>query len=232
MRAAAATILWAACVAGTAMAEAGGDPERGATLWRQCSGCHQVGEGAKDRVGPHLNGIFDRAAGQAEGYRYSNGMQRAAAGGLVWDYDTLDAFVENPRTLVSQTRMSFRGMKEQQDRDDLLAYLRGFSADPQNIPESAPTAVAVDHAVAEEILAIVGDPAYGEYLSGECTSCHQASGAANGIPSITHWPTEDFVVAMHAYKDGVREHPVMQMMAQRLSNEEIAALAAYFEGIE
>ena len=218
--------------AGAALSEAGGDAERGETLYRQCASCHQIGEGAVNRVGPHLNGIFDRAAGEIEGFRYSDGMQRAATNGLVWDFETLDAYIENPRTLVSQTRMNFRGMVEQQDRDDLLAYLRLFSADPQNIPESAPTAAAVDHDVAPEILAIVGDPAYGEYLSGECTSCHQTSGAANGIPSITNWPTEDFVVAMHGYKTGKRPHPVMEMMAQRLSNEEIAALAAYFEGIE
>ncbi|MBU2993139.1 c-type cytochrome [Octadecabacter sp. 1_MG-2023] len=214
-----------------AHAEAGGDAERGATLFRQCSGCHQVGEGAVNRVGPHLNGIFDRPAAESEDFRYSDGLQRAATGGLVWTYETLDAYIHDPRALVSQTRMSFRGIEDQQERDDVLAYLRLYSDNPQDIPESAPTAVAVDHEVAPEILAIVGDPAYGEYLSGECTSCHQSSGAATGIPSITHWPTEDFVVAMHAYKDGVRTHPVMQMMAQRLSNEEIAALAAYFEDV-
>ena len=215
-----------------ALAEAGGDAARGEQLFGQCSGCHQVGQGAVDRVGPHLNFLFDRPAAEHDGYRYSNGLQRMARNGLVWDYDSLDAYIENPRALVSQTRMSFRGIAEQQDRDDLLAYLRTFSDNPRDIPESSPTGVAVDHEVAPEILAIVGDPAYGEYLSGECTSCHQASGAANGIPSITHWPAEYFVTAMHAYKDGVREHNVMQMMAQRLSNEEIAALAAYFEGLE
>jgi len=213
-------------------AEAGGDPERGETLYRQCARCHQIGAGAVDRVGPHLNGVFDRSAGQSEGFGYSEGLRRAGANGLVWDYDTLDAYIEDPRALVSRTRMNFRGIAGQQDRDDLLAYLRTFSDDPSNIPESAPTAVAVDHEVAPEILAIVGDPAYGEYLSGECTSCHQASGEASGIPSITNWPAEDFVIAMHAYKDGVRAHPVMQMMAQRLSNEEIAALAAYLADIE
>ena len=213
-------------------AEAGGDPEHGEMLYRQCKACHQIGAGAVDRIGPHLNGIFDLQAGQSDGFRYSEGFQRAAANGLVWNYDTLDAFIEDPRALVSRTRMSFRGISDQRDRDDLLAYLRVFSDDPSDIPESAPTAAAVDHEVAPEILAIVGDPAYGEYLSGECTSCHLASGAASGIPSITNWPTEDFVIAMHAYKDGVRPHPVMQMMAGRLSNEEIAALAAYLADIE
>ncbi len=218
--------------AGSGFAEVGGDPERGEELFRQCSSCHQVGQGAVNRIGPQLNHIFDRAAGEAEDFRYSAGFERAAAGGLVWTYETLDRFIENPRSLVSNTRMSFRGLSEQQDRDDLLAYLRLFSASPANIPEAAPTAAAVDHAVAPEVLAIVGDPAYGEYLSGECTSCHQASGVGGGIPSITNWPADDFVVAMHAYKEGVRAHPVMQMMAGRLSNEEIAALAAYFESIQ
>ena len=212
-------------------AEVGGDVENGQSLFQQCSGCHEVGQGARDRIGPHLNNIFDRPAGAAEGYRYSAGFQRAADGGLVWTYETLDDFIEDPRRLVSRTRMSFRGLRDQQERDDLLAYLRTFSASPGNIPEAAPTAAAVDHEVAPEVLAIVGDPAYGEYLSGECTSCHQASGASEGIPSITNWPAEDFVVVMHAYKEGVRAHPVMQMMAGRLSNEEIAALAAYFESI-
>lgn len=218
--------------ASMALAEAGGDPERGADVFRQCSSCHQVGQGAEDSVGPHLNFLFDRPAGAHEGFRYSNDLLRMARNGLVWDYESLDAYIENPRALVSQTRMSFRGLRDRQDRDDVLAYLRTFSANPQDIPESAPTSVAVDHEVAPEILAIIGDPAYGEYLSGECTSCHQSSGAASGIPSITNWPADYFVTAMHAYKDGVRDHSVMQMMAQRLSNDEIAALAAYFEGIE
>lgn len=218
--------------ANLAYGEAGGDAENGERLFRQCSSCHQIGQGATDRIGPHLNNIFDRAAGTAQGFRYSDGMQRAAVGGLTWDFDSLDAYIENPRALVSKTRMNFRGVSDQQDRNDLIAYLRLFSASPEDIPEAAPTAVAVDHELAPEILAIVGDPAYGEYLSGECTSCHQTSGAGEGIPSITNWPNDDFVTAMHAYKVGVRAHPVMQMMAGRLSDEEIAALAAYFESIE
>jgi len=218
-------------VCGPANADAGGDAARGETLFQECKSCHQVGQGAVNRIGPHLNNIFDRSAGASEGFRYSRDFERAASGGLFWTYETLNNFIENPRALVSNTRMSFRGFSDPQDRDDVLAYLRQFSASPSNIPESAPTAAAVDHAVAPEILAIVGDPAYGEYLSGECTSCHQISGVGAGIPSITHWPTDDFVTAMHAYKVGVRAHPVMQMMAGRLSDEEIAALAAYFETI-
>jgi len=231
-----AALLPAVLVAGLgsgSAAQVGGDPDRGEALFRSdCASCHQVGQGARNRVGPHLNGIFDRQAGAIEGFRYSEDMMLRADAGLKWTFESLDRYIENPRVFVSRTRMNYVGMKSPEDRSDLLAYLRRFSADPANIPEAAPTAAAVDHEVDPEILAIVGDPAYGEYLSTECTSCHQQSGAASGIPSITNWPAEIFVTAMHAYKEGVREHNVMEMMASRLSNEEIAALAAYFENIE
>ena len=86
--------------------------------------------------------------------------------------------------------------------------------------------------VSEEILAIVGDAEYGEYLAGDCKGCHQADGSYDGIPSITGWDIESFVWAMQSYKQKVRTHPVMQMLAGRLSDEEIAALAAYFELLE
>ena len=89
-----------------------------------------------------------------------------------------------------------------------------------------------DFELSEEILAIIGDPEYGEYLAGDCTGCHQIDGSNDGIPSITGWDSESFVWAMHSYKQKEREHPVMQMMAGRLTDEEIAALAAYFETLE
>ncbi len=97
--------------------------------------------------------------------------------------------------------------------------------------ESDTTDVA-DFEVSKEIFAIIGDPEYGEYLAGDCTGCHQADGSYDGIPSITGWDIESFVWAMHSYKQKVREHPVMQMMVGRLSDDEIAALAAYFETLE
>lgn len=209
-----------------------GDAERGEKLFRQCIGCHQIGVGAKNRIGPHLNGIFGRQAGILEGFDYSKSMERASADGMIWDYELLDAYIENPRILLSGTRMSFRGIKDAQERHDVLAYLRDFSANPQDIPEAAPTAIAREVELSPEILAIVGDVPYGEYLASECLTCHKRDGTDDGIPSIIKWPEEDFVIAMHAYKRKLRVHPVMQMMAGRLSDEEIAALAAYFATIE
>ena len=75
-------------------------------------------------------------------------------------------------------------------------------------------------------------PEYGAYLAGECTTCHRADGAVEGIPSIVGWPVSDFVLALQAYKHGKRVHPAMQLVASRLSDEEIAALAAHFEMAE
>ena len=215
-------------------AESIGDPARGASLYdRQCKACHQIGEGATNRIGPVLSNIFGRRAGAVEGFKYSKPMLRMGADGLTWTLETLDAYIENPKALGSGTRMNYRGRSDATGRADLMAYLRDFSDQPANIPEAEPTALKSDaNALAPEILAIVGDPEYGEYLSSECSTCHRSDGADEGIPSITQWPAEDFVVAMHAYKSKLRPHPVMQMMASRLSNEEIAALAAYFETLE
>jgi len=218
--------------AGQAMAEmrveAIGDAERGAEIWVYCSGCHQIGPGAEIGIGPPLTGLFGRRAASVEGFPYSRSMSRAGRDGLTWTLETLDAYIENPKVLVSGTRMSFDGLEDAGERADLLAYLRVYSDRPSNIPEAAPTARAGGPTLSPETLAIVGDPAYGEYLSSECTTCHQRDGSDKGIPSITLWPEDDFVLAMHAYKQKLRPHPVMQMMAGRLSDEEIAALAAYF----
>ncbi|MEE9388753.1 MAG: c-type cytochrome [Paracoccaceae bacterium] len=209
-----------------------GDVEKGAKVFKKCKACHKLGEGAKNGVGPQLNLLFGRVAGSVEGARYSKGMLRMGADGLIWTAETLDAFLENPKSMVSKTKMSFKGLTKHEDRENVLAYLRQFSDDPQNIPEAEPTAQASPEDLPQEILAIVGDMAYGQYLSGECVTCHQTNGADEGIPSITGWPTDDFVVALHAYKNQLRPHPVMQLITKRLSNEEIAALAAYFKDLE
>lgn len=221
-----------ALIGSSVMAEELGDPVAGEALYGQCKSCHQIGSGAKHRIGPHLNGIFGRAAASHEGFRYSKALSQVGDAGLEWHADTLNGFIENPRAMVNGTRMSFKGVKSAQDRADIIAYLRGFSDNPADIPEADPTVSATDHDLDPEILALKGDPEYGEYLSSECTTCHRVDGGADGIPSIVLWPEEDFVIAMHAYKNKTRQNPVMQMMASRLNADEIAALAAYFATLE
>ena len=68
----------------------------------------------------------------------------------------------------------------------------------------------------------------GEYLSGDCTACHQLQGESEGIPPITGWPVESFVLVMQAYKEGERNHELMQTVARRFSDEDFQALAVYF----
>lgn len=226
-----ALFLLIAALAQGAIADTLGNPEAGKKVYAKCKGCHQVGSGAENKIGPHLNALFGRKAGGLENFRYSKSFERAGAGGLEWHADTLDAFLENPRKYTSGTRMSFRGLKAPEDRQNVIAYLRTFSDDPSDIPEADPTAKATNFDLDPAILAIQGDPEYGAYLSGECTTCHQSEGGDDGIPSIVYWPEADFVTAMHAYKTKTRNHPVMQMIAGRLGDEEIAALAAYFKDL-
>jgi cytochrome c len=77
-----------------------------------------------------------------------------------------------------------------------------------------------------------GDRALGEYLSTECVTCHQLSGAYQGIPPIIGWPEDSFIGIMNEYRSKRRSNPVMETIAGRYSNEEIAALAAYFGSLK
>lgn len=222
-------------LAGLAAAPAAADQAaiaRGADVFRACAACHQLGPDAGPDVGPHLNGLFGRRAGALEGFAFSGEMRRMGVDGLVWDRETLDLYLETPKALVSRPHMTFPGLADEARRADVIAYLRSFSDNPADIPESAPTEAARDPGVDPAVLAIAGDPDYGEYLSGECVTCHRADGEYEGIPSIIGWPAEDFALALHAYRSGLRDNPAMKLVAARLSDEEIAGLAAYFEQAE
>ena len=77
-----------------------------------------------------------------------------------------------------------------------------------------------------------GDKALGEYLSAECVTCHQLSGRSQGIPPIIGWPEASFVEILKEYREKRRSNPVMQTIAAKFSNEEVAALAAYFGSLK
>ncbi len=77
-----------------------------------------------------------------------------------------------------------------------------------------------------------GDREFGRYLSSSCVTCHQLSGRYDGIPPIIGWPDESFVAIMNEYRSKARPNPVMQTIAGKLSDEEVAALAAYFGSIK
>ncbi|MEP1694916.1 MAG: c-type cytochrome [Paracoccaceae bacterium] len=209
-----------------AAADVAGDPERGQQVYKKCASCHMVGPGARNRTGPPLNNILSARAGGVADFKYSAALKDLAHGGLHWTPETLDTFLESPKAMIPRTKMSFRGLKSKEDRIDAIAYIATFSG--------GSLAAQVDEAftVSADILALEGDLEYGEYLSSECTTCHQVNGENDGIPGIVGWETEDFVTAMHAYKGKHRDNQVMQMVTGRLANDEIAALAAYFKSLE
>ncbi len=105
------------------------DPElvaAGEKVFRKCSACHKVGEGAKNGAGPHLNGIVGRTVGGAEGFKYSGTM---ADHGGVWDEALLAAFLEDPRGTMKGTRMAFAGLKKSSDVEAVIAFLKSTDAE-------------------------------------------------------------------------------------------------------
>lgn len=118
-----ATVL-ALALATPALAD--GDAAKGEKVFRKCQACHAVGEGAKNKVGPALNGIVGAPAGQVEGFKYSNSMIEHAEDGLVWDKETLAAYLTKPKDVVPKTKMSFAGLRKEDDVANIIAYLETF----------------------------------------------------------------------------------------------------------
>jgi cytochrome c len=206
-----------------------GDPSAGERVFKKCMSCHMVGDGAKNRSGPILNGVFGAKLGSIENFKYSKAFNEYSEKNIIWDSETLDLFLTKPRDYIPKTKMSFAGLKKAQDRADVIAFLKLYS-DISLVSEDADSGSGL--VLSEEILSIVGDPAYGEYLASECQTCHRADNSNEGIPGINGWAIEDFVYALHEYKQKLRENPVMQMMAGSLGDEEIAALASYFASLQ
>ena len=125
-----------------ASASAEGDAAKGEKVFRKCKACHAVGEGAKNKVGPQLNDLIGRTAGTVEGFKYSKAMVAAGEGGIVWNDETLHAYLEKPRDYIKGNRMSFAGLRKESDRDDVVAYLKTFSegAESSATEEPAPAA--------------------------------------------------------------------------------------------
>jgi cytochrome c len=116
----------AAIACGPAVAQEG-NAEEGAEVFKKCRACHDVGPDAKNKVGPLLNDIIGRKAGTIEGFAYSDANKAAGAGGLAWTEEVLFKYLENPLVFMKGTKMAFAGLKDPQDRKDLIAYLRKFS---------------------------------------------------------------------------------------------------------
>ncbi|MET3353135.1 UNVERIFIED_ORG: cytochrome c [Xanthobacter viscosus] len=124
------TILIALLLAAAA-APARADPDiaKGETAFKKCMACHAVGPDAKVKVGPPLNGIVGAKWAHFEGYAYSADIKDGAAAGKVWDEATLDTYLTNPKTLAPKGKMAFAGIKSEDERRDLIAFLAQFNTD-------------------------------------------------------------------------------------------------------
>ncbi|WP_299819138.1 cytochrome c family protein [uncultured Jannaschia sp.] len=110
-------------------AEITGDAEAGERVFRRCMACHAVGPDARTKVGPILNGVIGRTAGVREDFEYSDAMVEAGENGMAWTPEELDAYLLNPKSHVPGTKMAFPGLRKDEDRADVIAYLATF---PEN----------------------------------------------------------------------------------------------------
>ncbi|NHF72619.1 c-type cytochrome [Paracoccus xiamenensis] len=105
---------------GALMASA--DAAKGEKVFGKCKACHKLD--GSDGIGPHLNGVVDRAVAGVGGFGYSDPMVAHAAEAPTWTADALQAFLANPKGVVAGTKMSFGGLPKPEDRANLIAYLQ------------------------------------------------------------------------------------------------------------
>ncbi len=105
------------------------DIENGKKLYRQCAGCHQIGPGASNSFGPQLNGVMQRGAAKVESFDYSSAFNEAMAPDVKWNSSSLSAFLEAPLTNIPGTAMAFPGVKSEDERTSIIAYLAAIDVD-------------------------------------------------------------------------------------------------------
>jgi cytochrome c len=102
------------------------DAAAGEKVFAVCKACHQIGENAKNSVGPVLNGMIGRPAGTYAGYSYSAANKDS---GITWDEATFREYIKDPKAKIPGTKMTYAGLKDEQKVNDLLAYLKQFGPD-------------------------------------------------------------------------------------------------------
>jgi len=107
------------------------DIAAGERSWNKCRACHQIGETAKNGVGPQLNGLFGRHSGAVEGYSYSAANKNS---GITWDEAVFADYIRDPKAKIPGTKMVFAGIKNEQEVKDLTAFLKQFGADGKKAP--------------------------------------------------------------------------------------------------
>jgi cytochrome c len=116
-------VIATAAASSTALAQ---DVAAGKTSFNKCLACHAVGEGAKNKVGPVLNGLNGRKSGTVEGYAYSEANKNS---GITWDEATFKEYIKDPKAKIPGTKMVFAGIKNEQEISDLWAFLAQYDKD-------------------------------------------------------------------------------------------------------
>lgn len=119
-------VIAAALSAGFVTASGAQDLEAGATSFKKCAPCHDVGEKAKNKVGPLLNGLDNRKTGSIAGYNYTDANKNS---GIVWNETTFLEYIKDPKAKIPGTKMVFAGIKNETEAKNLWAYLKQFKED-------------------------------------------------------------------------------------------------------
>lgn len=117
------TLLALLALAPVTQAQASGDAAKGEKVFAKCKACHVV-DAETNRVGPHLKGVIGRNVAAVEGYKYSAAMLEFATANPQWTDELFIKYIENPKAMVPKTKMVFPGLKKEEDRADLLAFLK------------------------------------------------------------------------------------------------------------
>ena len=120
----------AAALASTTSGALAQDVAAGEKSFLKCRACHQVGETARNGVGPVLNGLIGRKAGTVAGYNYSDANKNS---GLTWDEATFKEYIKNPKAKIPGTKMVFAGLTSEKEIEDIVAYLKQFGPDGKKL---------------------------------------------------------------------------------------------------
>ncbi len=221
-------------ICGAALAD--GDAVKGEKTFKKCMACHAIAD-KTNKVGPHLAGLVGRKVAMVEGYAYSDSMKEYAATGAVWDEAALLAFLENPKAVVAKSKMAFPGIKKEDEREDLIAFLKTKSEPGLNStgvlnPASTDRAAAPTGLVLPKMNSKHGRELF---VSKGCVVCH----AINGVGGEDAAPLDASTMdpAMNPFEFFARmwqgTKPMIAMQEDRmeqqveLTAEELADIVAF-----
>ncbi|MCC5997322.1 MAG: cytochrome c family protein [Oceanicaulis sp.] len=128
---------------------ANADLSAGERVARRCVACHTFGQGGASGTGPNMWDVMGRTVASVSGFNYSNAMTEYGSDGTRWLYQNMYEYLENPRRYVPGTSMSFAGLRSQDDRINIIAYMRSQSDDPMDLPEPLPEEPEAEAEMAE-----------------------------------------------------------------------------------